>query len=337
VAKVQKALIFLPGIAGSRLWTDGWIYGKDLLWLDWRTFPYRHFRKLELNPDLTENSGKNVWHGGSLEWPYYQFMRWAIDRFEHFSDPGYDWRRPFNTSAGGLASLIRGYGNQGLKVVIVAHSMGGLFASKVLRAHPDLCGTVVTDLVTVGTPFGGSFNAPDAMNASSDVIRAAGLIADGLSAVIAQTQGQLIAKVLCSFPTVYGLIPSPKVISAKTKDGAPDLWNAASYQSASIPIVPAHLAAAAAAIEDRKRLPEDVRWTRIYGTGLACRGPYGEGEHLKDSILYSAYSGDGTVPVESALDTFGGASVEVPVVAEHSALMRSDVVLQAIGESLGAG
>lgn len=101
---------------------------------------------------------------------YTKVSTWIHDRFDvtdgqnFFSFP-YDWRRDNRVAARKLArashSWLRDWrersGNDDAKLILVAHSMGGLVARYFLELHDGWRDTRM--LVTFGTPYRGSLNA----------------------------------------------------------------------------------------------------------------------------------------------------------------------------------
>ena len=65
---------------------------------------------------------------------------------------GYDWRQPNSVSGALLAEKVNTYD----EVFIIAHSMGGLVASHMLRNTAARC--KISKLVTLGTPFLGAID-----------------------------------------------------------------------------------------------------------------------------------------------------------------------------------
>jgi len=110
----------------------------------------------------------------------------------------YDWRRDNRILAGNLQIAIKSKlmawrtTNPKAKVIIVAHSMGGLIARyylEVLGGWSDCVG-----LITLGTPFRGSLNALD-------------FLSNGYKAVSVD-----VTDILRSFPAMYQLLPAYEAI-----------------------------------------------------------------------------------------------------------------------------
>jgi len=88
----------------------------------------------------------------------------------------YDWRQSIAKLGQDLAAKMRTF--QGSKVMLVAHSMGGLVCRAALRAGADK----VTPLVMLGTPNRGSFSPVEVMQGiNSTVVMPCGLTRSFLS------------------------------------------------------------------------------------------------------------------------------------------------------------
>jgi Tol biopolymer transport system component/pimeloyl-ACP methyl ester carboxylesterase len=72
----------------------------------------------------------------------------------------YDWRQDLGTLSDQLyaAVLVGVRQHPQQPVALIAHSMGGLVVSEMLNRHPDVASSL-SNLVTLGTPFGGSLEA----------------------------------------------------------------------------------------------------------------------------------------------------------------------------------
>lgn len=188
MAPFSDAIIVVPGIMGSQLRTKG-PQGGELLWgmsgkLLSRTWIQGEFRRLAVTEDdlsgrsSVEATGllrRAAWMPflGGLE-PYTDLMA-ALRAY--VPDPSavvefpYDWRLPVDTNGKLLAErchrVIEAWRSKvaqqrladpdEVRVVIVAHSMGGLVAGHALR-EPGV-DSVVRRVLTLGTPHFGAVTA----------------------------------------------------------------------------------------------------------------------------------------------------------------------------------
>ncbi len=169
---IDDVVIVLPGILGSKL-----KYKGEIVWGQFSTLPKmldeRYFDTLG-NLDLVLEpvglvSGARILPGLALVDGYAQFLPWVEKTFglvhsETLFEFGYDWRQDIRKTAQLLKSFavevlnrVRSDINPGARLILIAHSMGGLVSRyyvEVLEGWRD-----TKALVTLGTPFRGSLNA----------------------------------------------------------------------------------------------------------------------------------------------------------------------------------
>ena len=142
---------------------------------------------------------------------------------------GYDWRQPLEDTESLLTEFIRevvdrtklmkhyhadGYADRGL-VNVVGHSMGGLIISGALRRHQGAL--TIEKVVTLGTPFGGSFEPITKVITGTDSL--------GVSSPSRRER-----KASRMTPSLYYLLPA--IQDALTLNGQPleDLYNPEHWQ-----------------------------------------------------------------------------------------------------------
>lgn len=183
-------VVVLPGLTGSVLRKDG----KDL-WgpsagalLDTAFSRGGRLRPLVLRDDPVERDDLEDGVQATRLFPDVHLIPglWKIDGYTNLGEtlrrglgltPGqnyfecpYDWRRDIRVAARLLARRAHGWltrwrrrsGNDEARLVLVAHSMGGLVARAFLELHDGWRTTRA--LVAFGTPFRGSLNALDALS-----------------------------------------------------------------------------------------------------------------------------------------------------------------------------
>ena len=126
----------------------------------------------------------------------------------------YDWRKT-NTRAGqALKSMVNGYSG---KIIIVAHSMGGIVASDYLRIATESQRTRTT-LITLGTPFTG---APKAVQVMENGKMFPGIVGDLTSSYI--------QNLIRNIPAAYELLPTTRSTAYVQVNGvdqtATNAWN----------------------------------------------------------------------------------------------------------------
>ncbi len=211
--RIRDLVVVVPGIMGSVLERPG---DKEKLWEPKGGSLLRLLRgkeSLALPPGQPDASD-GVEATGLIESPAMVPDFWGLDSYTKLLDwleetvdfqPGqlrrfpYDWRRDNRKSAEKLAtesdSWLRDFkaagGSAEAKLVIIAHSMGGLVA----RYFAEKLGgwRKIRLLATFGTPFGG---APKAL----------GLVVNGLGKWGVRFAG--LSEALRGFPSVHQLLPT---------------------------------------------------------------------------------------------------------------------------------
>jgi pimeloyl-ACP methyl ester carboxylesterase len=147
-------LVFVPGIMGSSLMSKSL---QGVWWIDART--RNHLDDLRLAPDgMTDANPESDVEPFSVDVSYEPFLAavLATPDFHHVTFP-YDWRKPIAACTGDFARTLRETrkANDGKRVQVVAHSMGGLVVREALRADPKLWEDV-EHVVFLATPHYGS-------------------------------------------------------------------------------------------------------------------------------------------------------------------------------------
>lgn len=154
-AKTPLPIIFIPGIAGSELYS-----GSNIVW---PIAPLGSRTDLALNADGTPFfNNTHVIVGDVLRGTAYNFYGGMIDFLKEngyqekknlFLFP-YDWRMDNANHIPDLDKLVNQARVQSgsEKVILLAHSMGGLIGRAYVQQHPDK----VDSLITMGTPWWGA-------------------------------------------------------------------------------------------------------------------------------------------------------------------------------------
>ncbi len=122
---------------------------------------------------------------------------------------GYDWRKPNSVSGALLAEKVNTYD----EVFIIAHSMGGLVASHMLRNAAARC--KISKLVTLGTPYLGSIDTIPLLSHGDHSI-----LNDVLASVPETFQGVVkdflnltLQQLAVNMPALYELMPTKQFFS----------------------------------------------------------------------------------------------------------------------------
>jgi len=212
-------VVFLPGIGGSTLIRDG----RPLWGGTWRAMVNAVARgglaDLEL-ASPSEDDGVSA--AGIVDDIHVLPGLWKIDAYggfqallcrsvglvvgRNFRGFAYDWRRDSRISAARLAEAVERWlaewrrvsGNEEARVVLVAHSMGGLVARHYMECLEGW--RVVRRLITIGTPHRGSLDA-------------LGCLANGFARGIGPLRAEATDP-LRSFPSVAQLLPTFACVEA---------------------------------------------------------------------------------------------------------------------------
>lgn len=298
-------VFILPGIMGSRLAMKR---GRtlDLYWLHPAAIAQGHLAKLAL-------PGSRALRPIGVMLPGYLKMKLMLEIGGYRPVlHAFDWRADIERNARGLARALDKSGAR--KVVIVAHSMGGLIARAALRYDKH---KRIDKLVQLGAPNAGSFAPVQALRAVYPTVRKIAALDRVHSAE------DLARDVFLTLPGLYQLLPEPR------PENGLDLFDQNNW--------PEDLPPDARLLEQarkvRARLPDaDSRCEVIVGaqqetiTSVDRRG---------DMFVYEVRSaGDGTVPLSRAL--WEGARTWYAS-ENHGALSTSTHVLSGLLELLSEG
>jgi pimeloyl-ACP methyl ester carboxylesterase len=215
---MRDIVVLLPGITGSVLRKDGKDVWAASAQTALRTLASRGrgIQALALPPDAPPNADDGVTAPRLMPDVHIIPGLWRIDGYSRiletitstfdvrsgqnlFAFP-YDWRRDNRVAAHRLARASHQWlgrwrkqsGNDNARLILVAHSMGGLIARYFLEPLEGWTSTRM--LVTFGTPYRGSVNALD-------------FIANGLRKKLGPVTLIELTDLLRSFDSVYQLLP----------------------------------------------------------------------------------------------------------------------------------
>jgi len=224
----------------------------------------------------------------------------------------YDWRLSIDELGRSLADRLRA---ERERVMIVAHSMGGL-VSRAALANEGL--EHVERVVLLGTPNAGSFAPLQALRGTYAVVRKIARLSNSQSAE------SLAVEVFNTFPSLYQLLPVPN------GSGDPDFFDLSAWPEKG-PVPRGPLLAQAREVL-RTLSSGDARFVNIVGSGQET---VTRATRRNGGFVYTiTRHGDGTVPMSSA--ELPGARNYYTTVA-HSELARDPIVAEAVADVLRTG
>lgn len=186
----ERVVFFVPGIMGTQLASARERPEPDnLLWLDPSDIHHGNLKLLTIPGATLIASGPVLY-----TWlPLKLALAAAGYTMRCFV---YDWRLDMNDSTAALAAEL-GACTAG-QISLIGHSMGGLIAHAVLR---EPAGERVRQLITVGTPHGGSFAPVQAVRGVYPLVRRLAQL-DPL-----HSPEELSREVFASFHSLYQMLP----------------------------------------------------------------------------------------------------------------------------------
>lgn len=295
-AKISKAIVYIPGIVGSRLLNSN----GTTVWGTVSALPKVNQLKCSetgssVNAITADSSDENGAFNSS------KFIFNALKTtYKNSYDVlffSYDWRLSCGTAAKKLQSALSNYSS----VIIVAHSMGGLVASKFIAMSAENRNKV-KKFISIGTPYLGAVKGLWVMET--------GRLID------VPVDIDIFKALACNFPSIYELLPNSRYPYAYIKNGSTTLsgfknhwtfmkqrpWAKSSHGSTKTMFGTAHnfhnsLMVNSAHIANTAL----VDTYKIYGVGqdTISRIDYDANGKVKK---VEAMTGDGTVVVKSAIN-----------------------------------
>jgi hypothetical protein len=373
----RGVLWFVPGFLGSELYAF-WpaTGGRRKVWLD--------------IPSLIRGDAANylVWGqppsgayivpGGLLDFQQYGYPGLS-QRLQSFCDANqyqfypwpYDWRRGALDLGAVLASQIIAAGS-GLDHKILAHSYGGIVASAaMMQLFKTSQQNLVSAVVTLGTPFSGSYSPCRTFRLEEDSLNVFALFGAGgwaanpvnllphgiiWSSLNPPPGPAAFAQMFASWPAVYDLMPNPDLVDNPGDTYRSLVWDPANWSQAVAPPTAAMLTASqngwqkaaqqgqapamsawflCVAGSGRDQTPVLAQPPLIRG-GTATPG----GTTLRDrqrqcpGISYSS-TGDGTVNTDSALGVGRWGFWRITIHgADHTDLPTHPLIVNNLGKLL---
>jgi len=318
---MAKAALFVPGFLGSNLHLGDPLLGQaNKIWLGVPTFLGGGYKLLDLDGHFPIPGNIPLEIGETVTYVYGDFYQWLSTRFEVVDTIPWDWRTGADLAAPGVAQVLRDEFAMGHKVTLIGHSMGGIVAAMAANLlTPEEKGNL-SWIVTIGTPWRGSWRAIEALLGRAESVRqGSDLAAIGLFS-IPRWERFKIQQVISSFQGLYQLFPNDEIQAELSPPGVPNVWNPVDIVDVFTPCNVAKLAQGRTFANANHRPDPSIPHINVYGVGSRCPGPFTPADHFNDSNLDYALTGDGVVPIQSARFTAPSRELNLEVNGDHGRL-----------------
>lgn len=330
---MARVLVFVPGFAGTNLNLDFPSFGLSYrVWLWTGSFIGGGFRSLDLGGEYTPPLGAEVRAHHPIEAVYGPFVNWCQRKFAEVYTFGYDWRHRYDAAAGALAAFLTGLVRIGHRVTVVAHSAGGRLTAAASHLISDEDAAGLDRIVTVGTPWKGSYRAVEALMGQATSVRVLAALSAAVSPSWFARELAAVRRVLASMPGLYDLFPSPGLIGLMHYAGAPDPWNPAAWAAGGSPCNAGHLATSHAGADSPQLPKRGVPHLNCYADGEPTAGPLSPGDDFEGCTVLEGFGGDGVVPSESGIVADDIGRVNLVLSGTHTSLCTARGVLAALAE-----
>lgn len=352
----MRACFMLPGILGTTMNTPDNPDFPGVLWVNAGRLGYNHeFGALALAANGTDphpgwgqrcvpESAIDSFVGVSFYGPLYRSLVLGLQPSGYsVISWGYDWRTSISVAGDRLAEAIRERASPAEPCSIVAHSQGGLVArwawtSLGLTGEQGL----IRRIVTIGTPHRGSYGAVRVWSLDDTNIEqvfVGGVAAPALGLVNWWFPPEDppsvidITRVVATWPSMYQMMPLVDSDSDLYDPRRTELFDIENWP-ATLQLSATHLSSAAEAWQAYLRLsasiPGPAVLTTLAGTGQPTAWAlYPQGQIGSKQAYEFTDSGDGTVPINSALVV---ASERLIVAGDHAGLPSHPTILERIAE-----
>ncbi|WP_274229342.1 lipase family alpha/beta hydrolase [Clostridium sp. 'White wine YQ'] len=227
--KMDKAIIVIPGIMGSNLKNSE---NNNIVWITEKgpfgimELIYLLNGELHCNEEgesiksIEPNNGEDEYGAKDSYKKLITTLQKRVGESYKIQFFAYDWRLDNSRNVIFLKELIDKFD----KVIIIAHSMGGLIAAKYISEYGK---TKIDKLITLGTPYWGSIDAVQCLyNGKLNIL------SNDIEGIIEQASLSFISKnikeLLYNYPSIYQLIPNEEFTENKpwllTTDEELDHW-----------------------------------------------------------------------------------------------------------------
>jgi len=304
---------------------------EETVWLSALSIAQGGLEKLKLSPggrsEATPDTTINA--TGISKRSYGELLialleRWNVRAFI------YDWRKRVELAAAELEASLRRWFEEDAPVHLVAHSLGGIVARTFILNYGDRWkrmwdnagnGVAGGRLLLIGTPHYGAPALVGVLTGTDPLIRKLDLLDE-------KHRLEELLEVINSFPSLYQLLPSPKVFPEAERIYKKDAFAPAEVSSDYLLAARKHQKELVQAI-DPERMINVLGWDQLTPVGVRS-----EAALSSPDVFEVSREGDGFVPVVS------GRLNDVPeyfVRRSHGDLVSDPLVLEAIHELLAKG
>ncbi len=316
-----KTAIFLPGFLGSNLHFGGADFGElNKVWIGIPTFFGGGYRVLDLEGHFPIPGNLPLQVGSFVEPVYGDFVEWLAEVFDKVLVLTWDWRQPLAAAVGYVRGKLLEEFATGEQITLIGHSAGGKLAALASEGLTAPQKVQLNYLVTIGTPWRGSWRAIEALIGRGYSVNVGADLAAVGQFSIPRLERFKIQTVLSTLPGLYELFPNDDLQSELSPPGAPNVWDPAAIGNLTTPVNAAKLAAARTFANAYTHPDPTLKHINVVGIGGPTPGPFTQAATFADSNLNYDLEGDTVVCVESARLVNRLRAITLEVRGEHGRL-----------------
>lgn len=293
----QPVVFFIPGFAGSHLEIERpYLSGRFRVWLDYANVAAGLWEFLDPTRD-----GSGIYNGQTdavqaVDYAYRPLFEFCKTFEVPLIQCPYDWRADPEASGRHVAGQLNVAASFAEEIVVLGHSMGGLVAKWAMAYCPRETLNKIKKVITVGTPWEGSFRAVLSLagvGETLDMIRLATVIGRGVYGLGSKSR---LAKILARCPGALSLLPSKRMLDQFSIGAEDSPWSAENWFDINPEVTEARLERAWYIRKQMPAFPISVYHINFRGTRIPTDGPILEGGPDRWRDISAGLLGDGVVP-----------------------------------------